>query len=199
MQGNAKSAEKGSHALAIILQQWNIQYHTTQGMNTRIAALFAFSGVVLGFLLQSDLIQRHDPLAMLGAAFFLGSVLCLLWAAWTRWAPELPPVGLLAARSPATAAKLVEAIVRRNQELLREKGKWLKCGLVLTALGLLTVTSAVLRDSYSDPQVGSIRWGRPELIKRAPFDALPRPGVSGGRAPRGNAPPPALGSPPPAP
>ena len=159
MQTESEGRRDEDHALTIILQQWNIQYHTTQGMNTRIAALFAFGGVVLAFLLQSGLIQQHDFLATAGALCFLGSVLCLLWAASTRWASELPPVERLAETSSASAAKAVETIVKKNRKLLRDKSKWLVRGLRLAACGIVLVTLSVFHDAYFNSHDRSSRLG----------------------------------------
>lgn len=137
------------HALDIMLNQWNIQYHTTLGMNTRIGAALAFASVVLGFDLKSATFREGNAIAFVAAVLLLVAIICLLVAVRTRWADRLPSVEQMAADCVVSAAKSIEGLVRTNQVKLKQKSRWLNIGLSFIGAGILVLGIGITHNTLS--------------------------------------------------
>lgn len=137
------------HALDIMLNQWNIQYHTTLGMNTRIGAALAFASVVLGFDLKSATFREGNAIAFVAAVLLLVAIICLLVAVRTRWADRLPSVEQMAAGSVVSAAKSIEGLVQSNHVKLEQKSRWLNIGLSFIGASILVLGIGITYDTLS--------------------------------------------------
>lgn len=183
------AANDGPIALQVMLETWRIQYHTTQGMNTRIAALLAFSGILLGLLLNGGTLSERDPLGVAGIALLLLAICCLLAASLTRWGDQ-PTVAQLEPLDALGAAHRLDKLVAENKTLLRRKSHWMEAAIALILAALLALTAAAWSESETSDRDSSLaprlqlngvgRGEEPRGDREGDRPAQPQLPVSGG-------------------
>jgi hypothetical protein len=129
------------------------QLSSIDGLDTKAASLIGFAGVVLGLLFTAPASTNHWNVAMTaGAAAIVAGVVPLALALLPRSYAFNPNIEALEkgwGTAPSTEVHEVttKSIVRAllsNAESLRFKGFFVRVGVVLLVLGLLSATAGVL-------------------------------------------------------